>query len=425
MVGGLKAVVAVGRLSLGADELRVDVGVGGDGQERVVGAVQGDHGLADAARERHAGDGPVDALRTCGVVVVGLLSRVGGVEFRAVDALGELPIDLVVERPEELRAGGEARVQERLVGGRVSGGRVRRVGPQNPREVGEQVGAVGAPERAFRVDAAVEQLRAVLQLPADEVSAVGDARRIRAAGRAPVPFRDDLLGGPRELRHPVVPFGDGVAGAAAVLEELGAAVALVRRGVGVALGERPVGDREVVGVLPPVAGRAGDHETAVPALGQADDELGVVVPAVVGVERRGVGEVAVQLDAPDPGRVARPGGVQPGPVGRDGVARADRPRGREVVEAGGHLLLRPRHREPGRAGGVLPRVGLHGQGTARAAVRAPARVPAARAGRTMGIPAPRGGRQMPAMVSAGCDRCHVARTHIGSPGHVPVVVTCA
>lgn len=101
VVGGLDAVVAVGGLAAGADEFRVVVGVGGDRQERVVRPVEGDQRLADPAGEGHAGDGPVDVAGAGGVVVVGLLSGVGGVEFLAVDALGEFPVDLVVEWPEE------------------------------------------------------------------------------------------------------------------------------------------------------------------------------------------------------------------------------------------------------------------------------------------------------------------------------------
>src|SRR5690606_31601979 len=199
--------------------------------------------------------------------------------------------------------------QKRLVGGRVPL-LVRRIGAQDGRQIGEQVRALRAPEGAFRVDATVVQAGMVLQLPPDEVAAVGDARGERLVRAAAVMAGHGRLGGAGQLGQPAVPFDDGVAGPAAVLVELRAAVALVGRGVGIALGEDPVGNREVVGVLAPVAGRTGDDEAAVPFLRETDDELGVVVPAVVGVERAGVGEIAVYLDAGHARGVAGAGRVE-------------------------------------------------------------------------------------------------------------------
>jgi hypothetical protein len=68
---------------------------------------------------------------------------------------------------------------------------------------------------------------------------------------------------------------------------------------------------------------ARDDQLAVPGVGQAQDELGVVIPAVEGVERRVVREVAVDLDAEDAARAVGVLGVEPGPVARVGVDVGD------------------------------------------------------------------------------------------------------
>ena len=146
--------------------------------------------------------------------------------------------------------------------------------------------------------------------------------------------------------------------AGSVGEEGRPGVALVRGGVGVALREHPVTDDVVRCVLLADAGSSGDDQLAVPLLGQADHELGVVVPAVGGDGLRVVREVPVDLDAGTGRWVHRLLRVQAGPVG--GVAAALRRQGggRQVVVALHALELRPRHLDridlgarPGRSSG--------------------------------------------------------------------------
>ena len=174
----------------------------------------------------------------------------------------------------------------------------------------------------------------VLQLPAHQVAAVGDAERVRAAWPVAVPLPGDLPGGAGELGDAVVPLGDRVAGRLPVAVESGAAVALVGAGVGEAASQQPVAEDEVTGVLRARPGRAADHEPAVPVVGQPDHELGVVVPPVAHVRRRVVGEVAVHLDPGHPARVPGARRMETRPVTGVGVARQHGRRGGEVVEAG-------------------------------------------------------------------------------------------
>ncbi|GAA2070062.1 hypothetical protein GCM10009801_20490 [Streptomyces albiaxialis] len=66
----------------------------------------------------------------------------------------------------------------------------------------------------------------------------------------------------------------------------------------------------------------------------ADDELGGVVPAVSAIGRGSVGKPAVDLDAGHAARHRQPLRRQPRPVGGVGVARGDRARRGQLVEAG-------------------------------------------------------------------------------------------
>ncbi|CAO0824921.1 hypothetical protein SMICM17S_13229 [Streptomyces microflavus] len=244
---------------------------------------------------------------------------------------------------------------------------------QGGRQEGEEVGSLGAPEGAFPVDAPVVQLGVVLQLPAHQIAAVGHAHRQRAGGRALVAAGDHLAGRAGELGDPEVALGEGVAGGPAVAVEGGAGRALVGGGERVALGDRPVPEGPVVGVLLAHARRAGDDQAAVPAVGEADDELGVVVPAVVGVGGGGVGEVAVDLDTRDASWGGQPFRGESRPVGGVGVARGDGSRRGQLIEAGGLLAGRPRNLRRVDTGAVGGAGAVRGQGRGGGRGRRPGR----------------------------------------------------
>ena len=96
------------------------------------------------------------------------------------------------------------------------------------------------------------------------------------------------------------------------------------------------------------AGGPGDDEASVPVPRQADHELGVVVPAVGGVEGGGVREVAVELDPRDPGRGRRTGHAEAAEAGEAigvGVAGLDGPGSREVCQASSLEPFGPWHGE--------------------------------------------------------------------------------
>jgi hypothetical protein len=162
-------------------------------------------------------------------------------------------------------------------------------------ELGEEV-AIRGHEDTAPGDAAVVEVGPVLQLPPGEVAGNGEPGDVGPARLSVVSLGEHVFGRDGELGDPCVPLGDDVAGLLSVGVQPGSAVALVGRGVGVAPRQHVVGDDDVAGVLATDAGRPGDDESSVPVSREADHELGVVVPAMGGVEGGGVREVAIELD---------------------------------------------------------------------------------------------------------------------------------
>ena len=167
-------------------------------------------------------------------------------------------------------------------------------------------GAVGGPERALPVDAAVVEVGPVLELPARQVAALGDAGDVGA-------LRPCARSTAR--RPAFAAIGDLASRACSTRRRRRPARRRRCRRSGRRCPCRSTRTRspcastkseiiEVGRVLLAHARRAGDDQLAVPLVGQADDELRVVEPAVRRVRRRGVGEVAVDLQAGHAARVA-------------------------------------------------------------------------------------------------------------------------
>ena len=218
------------------DHPGVDVGVVRDRQQRVERAVQRDQRLADPAGERDLRDRGLHRLRAARRSrsrrrsSASRLGRTGCRPRARRRRPGRAPRGRCAgSGPSRRRSGTAHRNSE--PGAKPAAiiascaawspvARYARVVAQRGRQEGEQVRARGAAQRALPVDAAVVELRAVLQLPAHEVAAVGDAghvgaprRRGRSAGAT------TSLAAQRQLGDAAVPLGDGVARRGAVVVE--------------------------------------------------------------------------------------------------------------------------------------------------------------------------------------------------------------
>ena len=270
-----------------------------------------------------------------------------GIELQPVDLLRQAPVDAPVIGPERLGFRIEANRRER-VDSRGHAEDVARVLRERGRQVGEQVeaggrrlrldrrGKRGEEQRALPVDSAVVEAVLAVAVSLDRaprlVATVGDSGGVRAGdardailrrdrgqqrasgrGRLPHARRPLLNRGPRLPRR-----------ASALTEEVRAHVSLVLRHVRPALLQGVVGEDEVAGKGVADSRGSRREQMSVPAVGNADHELRVVMTvgkAGLADRRRGraplderravlrgqgglllegvagVGEVAVDLDS--------------------------------------------------------------------------------------------------------------------------------
>src|SRR5215208_3763216 len=242
------------------DQLGIFVGVRLYREQGVERTVQGYEGFAYVPAERRPRHGVLDFLRPARVVVFGLGAGIGRVELFPVDSLRDTPVEVVVKLPEELRALCETCLDHGILRSLVLGVPVLWVMFERRGKIRKQVRSLGAPKHALPIHAAVVELWGFLQGIARQVAAVGNSRDVRATRKLLVVLGSSALGSDRQLLYALMPFGYRVTRHPAAAVESRAAVALVGRGVGVALRQDEVADHEVVCVLSPHPGRAGDHQ---------------------------------------------------------------------------------------------------------------------------------------------------------------------